>query len=349
MKRISGLFRWLNVLLILATLIAYLSPFVSPAECWPVSVFGLAFPLLFLLNFIFVIFWLIRRNKYFLFSLGCLLLGWNHFHNTVGLNFITSSTTSNQLSIMNFNTRNLSPVYIDKDERVKAKKIKYFEDWIIKNAFDVILFQETAKYRTKRILELMKQPYIYHPDGKSVSIISKYPIINSGNIDFGNRSHLAVWADIKLSAQKIIRFYSLHLKSSNLDRNAIDAVVAGKVKERETWSGIKDLIRDYKNTAYHRADQAEKILEHIRSSPYPVVAGGDFNEPPTSYVYYQFNQYLDDAFRGAGRGLGSTYAGKIPFLKIDYLFHDPHLTIISHNIERMPFSDHYPAKTVLSW
>jgi len=267
----------------------------------------------------------------------------------MGTNLGQSSSTKNQLSVVNFNSRNLASVYINKNEQKKAKQIKRFEDWVIKSSPDVFLLQETATYRTKRILELMKQPHIYHPQGKSVAIISKFPIINSGNIDFGNRSHLAVWTDIKISKEKILRFYSLHLKSSNLNQNAIDAVVAGKVKERETWSGIRELIRDYKNTALYRADQADEIIDHLKNSPYPVVVGGDFNEPPTSYVYYQFNQYLKDAFREAGAGLGSTYAGKIPFLKIDYLFHDPHLQTVSHLIERVPFSDHYPARTVLSW
>ena len=116
-----------------------------------------------------------------------------------------------------------------------------------------------------------------------------------------------------------------------------------------TWSGLWSLIKLYKNHAYIRVGQSQKVLAHIRKSPYPVVVGGDFNETPSSFIYREFNNELKDAFRTAGSGFGSTYAGKIPLLKIDYLFYDPRLRVLEHKIERKPFSDHYPVRTRLSW
>jgi len=278
-----------------------------------------------------------------------MLLGWGHFNSNFGIGGGSSASAKNQISIINFNTRNLRQVYVYKNKKKKAQKVKKFETWLSENKTDIFLFQEMAIYRIKEINKIIQLPYLYQPEGKRVAILSRFPIASSGIIEFNNVNHLALWADIEVAKNKIIRFYSLHLKSSHLDRDAIDALAAGKVREKETWSGIWSLIKVYKNHASARVEQSEKILAHIRKSPYPVVVGGDFNEPPLSYVYQQFHALLEDAFRTAGSGFGSTYAGKIPLMKIDYLFYDPRLRVLEHKIERKPFSDHYPARTRLAW
>jgi len=278
-----------------------------------------------------------------------MLLGWGHFNSNFGIGGGSSASAKNQISIINFNTRNLRQVYVYKNKKKKAQKVKKFETWLSENKTDIFLFQEMAIYRIKEINKIIQLPYLYQPEGKRVAILSRFPIASSGIIEFNNVNHLALWADIEVAKNKIIRFYSLHLKSSHLDRDAIDALAAGKVREKETWSGIWSLIKVYKNHAYARVEQSEKILAHIRKSPYPVVVGGDFNEPPLSYVYQQFHALLEDAFRTAGSGFGSTYAGKIPLMKIDYLFYDPRLRVLEHKIERKPFSDHYPTRTRLAW
>ena len=278
-----------------------------------------------------------------------MLLGWGHFNSNFGINDPSEISKKNQISVVNFNTRNLRHVYQYKDKEKKARQVKEFENWLSVNKIDVFLLQETSKSNIKVINKILKLPHLFQPTGKMVGILSRYPIISSGVIELNSISHLALWADLEITKNKIIRFYSLHFKSSSLDRDAIDAVAAGKVREKETWSGIWGLIKVYKNHASTRAGQSQKVLAHIRKSPYPVVVGGDFNEPPTSYVYQQFNAQLEDAFRTAGNGFGSTYGGKIPMLKIDYLFYDPHLRVLEHKIDRKSFSDHYPMRTRLAW
>ncbi len=278
-----------------------------------------------------------------------MLLGWSHLSSNFGLGSRNSTAEKKQISIINFNTRNLWHVYNHKNKKEKAKQIEDFEKWLSDNKTDIFLFQEVTSNRIREISKIVQLPHVIQPKGKRVAILSRYPVIDSGVIELNSISHLAVWADLKITENKIIRFYTLHLKSSNLNRDAIDAVAAGKVQEKETWSGIWGLIKVYKNHALSRVKQSEKILTHIQTSPYPVVVGGDFNEPPTSYVYHQFNTQLKDAFRTAGRGFGFTYAGKIPFMKIDYLFYDPRLQVLEQQIERKPFSDHYPIRTRLTW
>ncbi|MEM1121891.1 MAG: hypothetical protein AAGJ18_15675, partial [Bacteroidota bacterium] len=78
--------RGLNLLLIGLTFLAYLSPFVDPATFWLFSFLGMAYPWLLFANMLFALFWLSSKKWYFLFSVGCILVGWNHFQSFVGLN-----------------------------------------------------------------------------------------------------------------------------------------------------------------------------------------------------------------------------------------------------------------------
>ncbi|MCC7317284.1 MAG: endonuclease, partial [Bacteroidales bacterium] len=39
-----------------------------------------------------------------------------------------------------------------------------------------------------------------------------------------------------------------------------------------------------------------------------------------------------------------TYAGNLPWLRIDYFFLSKHLKATSSNVIQLPFSDHYPVQ-----
>ena len=94
-----------------------------------------------------------------------------------------------------------------------------------------------------------------------------------------------------------------------------------------------------------REEQANFIAEHIQNSPHPVLVCGDMNDTPNSYAYGQLAKSLKDAFREKGSGLGSTYAGLIPFLRIDYIFTSPNNLVEEFKVVSNSTSDHYPIYT----
>jgi endonuclease/exonuclease/phosphatase family metal-dependent hydrolase len=73
-----------------------------------------------------------------------------------------------------------------------------------------------------------------------------------------------------------------------------------------------------------RARQAEILREHIAASPHPVIVCGDFNDTPLSYSYRLMSKGLKDSFMEKGWGLGTTYAGALPALRIDYILCSQH-------------------------
>ncbi|NRA50359.1 MAG: hypothetical protein HRU12_14605, partial [Phaeodactylibacter sp.] len=58
---------------------------------------------------------------------------------------------------------------------------------------------------------------------------------------------------------------------------------------------------------------------------------------------------LEDAFRESGTGLGTTYAGKIPALRIDYQLYSPVLQALDQNICEENLSDHHSVLVHYAW
>ena len=81
-------------------------------------------------------------------------------------------------------------------------------------------------------------------------------------------------------------------------------------------------------------------MEHVETSPYPVIVCGDFNDTPLSYTYNQFNKSLIDAFRNCSSGIGPTYIGRVPAGRIDYIFHSKSLNSMDFKIQEGEYSDH---------
>ena len=89
-------------------------------------------------------------------------------------------------------------------------------------------------------------------------------------------------------------------------------------------------------------EQLKELLPKINSSPYKNIICCDLNDTPISYAYNQFNNYYKDAFTISGLGVGGTYIGNIPLLRIDYIWHDKDLDSKNFKTHREEFSDHRP-------
>ena len=57
----------------------------------------------------------------------------------------------------------------------------------------------------------------------------------------------------------------------------------------------------------------ERIMNHITSSPYPVILGADMNDTPYSFSYNEFTKLLKNSFEEKGNGFGFTFNGKLFF------------------------------------
>jgi endonuclease/exonuclease/phosphatase family metal-dependent hydrolase len=183
-------------------------------------------------------------------------------------------------------------------------------------------------------------------DHWGMATISRYPIVGKGKIEFPNTnntitSNMCIYSDIKIN-EDTIRVYNVHLQSiqfENEDYTFIENI--GEEKEAQI-KGSKRILGRLKKAFIKRAPQAEAVAAHIKKSPYPVWVCGDFNDPPSSYAYHTISGNLKDSFMESGWGFGSTYAGKFPSFRIDFILHDSKHSSFDYKIINEKFSDHYP-------
>ena len=352
-------FRWANILLILLTLLAYLSSFINPKLSGWLSILGLAYPVLLLLNIGFLFFWIYRRKLTLAVSTFlCILIGWNFLTAIFGVNYFSSTPQSSeqQLSIATYNTRN----YLIKGGYSKEKYTQKINETfqVIKNEEpDIFCGQEfRSTHHNSRIASIIRENLNQFPhitNNKTLIIASKYPIINNGSVTVdGHLKNLNsnIFADIQISNEFIVRVYSLHLESNQVSRTTENIELnTEKLQEKSTWRTIYQILKSIKENQKVRAEQIKTITEHIKGSPYPVIVCGDFNDTPLSYTVRQTN-FLQDNFAKKGKGIGSTYNGNIPFLRIDYILSDSKFKVEEARILReYKASDHFPMMSTVSW
>lgn len=344
MKRIENALRWANALLVLITLTSYLSPYLDPGTFWPVSILGLFYPWLLLLNILCILSWAFLRKPYFWYSTGCLVVGWQFLTNFIGFHSPSSlPPPTESIRVLSYNCHALYPV----DGPRGSWKIRDLSQMIKKYNPDVVLFQEYPIL--KRVADPLAQQlakdcdlgYDFRSSRKSLALFSKYPIGKKEVKYFTNDANGFQYVDIKKDGQTI-RVYNVHLQTNALSNIANQVAKEGNLQEKETWLQIRGMIGRYKRSAKLRGAQAKEIAESIDKSPNPVILGGDLNDVPFSYTFRQLAKPLQDAFHTKGRGLGITFNGSIPALRIDYLMAGPKLEILDHKILHDGHSDHYP-------
>lgn len=321
---------WSNVLIALTTLAGLAASYIDPAEIsWP-QMIGLFMPWLFLANFFFATLWMSLRKKWFWISTLMLALGSYQLTRFVGFHFGKDRVDS-QISLCTFNSQNYN-----KSDHL----IAFLNE--IRDAYqlDFLCLQEvTNSNQLKTFMQNSGLNHHYAEKGKA--ILSRYPIEDSGIIQFDNSVNGCVWIDVVLEGKKV-RIFNLHLKSNKVTQEA-ESMMKDINKDRaKAWTNIKRMLANYGSATKARRNQVQGILETIVDTEHPVIVAGDLNDTPFSFTYQQFANILVDHFKAKGLGIGSTYAGSLPGLKIDYIFADDFLELKDHIILKTEISDHFP-------
>lgn len=325
----------INVLVVFATALAFLTSIVPPDKLWVFTYFGLFYPLLFFINCLFIMLWLFMDVKWIIPSLLTLLLGWNYTTGFIGIRG-GGETTDSSIRVLTYNSHFFRSLSGDKDPNESIKRFfKSIDD------IDLIALQELNYNKINLVMDIYDGYNLIVKKPIRNAIITKHKLIQQGNIDFGTLTNSCIWADIAIK-EDTVRVYSIHLQSNNITSDANKVIKEMDLQEKKTWSGAKSILTKYLKTATERSDQASQIREHAETSPYPVIFLGDFNDPPSSYTYKLMSDNMRDAFREKGSGIGSTYGGKIPFLRIDYIMTDPRIRIMDYKTLEVAHSDHFP-------
>jgi endonuclease/exonuclease/phosphatase family metal-dependent hydrolase len=335
-------------------LFSYLAPYISPRIFWPLAFFGISYPVLLIINLLFVIYWLLRWRMLFIYSFVTILLGINILNNFVQINLKKApGEAKHKLKIMSFNTK-LFDLYNWSHNMETRSKIF---DLLKSESSDIVCMQEfynsdkghfrnldtLVKFQKAKYSHVEYQVSLRGTDHWGMATFSSYPIVNRGHIDFntfGNNS--CMYTDIQVE-EDTIRIYNVHLQSmhfSNNDYKFMEALL--DIKDLSELEGTKSIFRRLKWAFRRRAGQADIIEDHIKSCHYPVIICGDFNDTPASYTYHTLSDGLSDAFLETGNGFGRTYYGKFPSFRIDYILHSKSLQAWDFKTIISELSDHYP-------
>jgi len=328
---------------VIATLLAYISPLVDPKFNWVLSFFGLFYPVFLIFNILFILFWLLKKNSNAWISIVCLVLGWGYINSFFGFNKVPNSDIpKNSLGIVSYNISNASFRNIKSTTKTEKQENKEKVIQVIKsfNEYDILCIQEAGDYAIQILKKELPKHKLFHTEKGSI-ILSKFPILNKGVIDFGTVTNSCLWADLQYN-DLTIRVYSFHLQSNRVSKDAEMIAQNIQLKEKVNWYDIKGILRKFRKYHKSRTEQIEMIAQHAKSCPHPYILAGDLNDPPLSYTYKVLSDIANDAFREKGRGIGTTYAGTIPLLRIDYIFYSDDFECLNFNIPHKDISDHYP-------
>ncbi len=338
------LFVILNVLLVIMTIGSYIAPHVHPSTLGLLPILGLGYPALLFANLIAITVWFFWYKKYTVISLFTLIIGIPSCQKLFTVSLPGSSDKS--ISIATYNANFSKPIVFAPKEDQSTIGANFKAHLKENDHIDILCLQEYGERTSTYIGEAMTFPYRYQLDGKSVAILSKWPIVDRGMVDFKSTSaNICLWADISINNQ-VIRVYTTHLESNRHDGEVPD-VIAETAPEAMSNSALLGVVRHYQKFSIHRVTQAHQMVSHKAESPHPVIICGDMNDTPQSHVYRVLSENMQDSWLDEGLGIGSTFGEKIPALRIDYIFADDNIDILDHNIHRSDFSDHYLVESVV--
>lgn len=349
-KRIILLVNWMVIFLLL---LGFLAGKISPAIIPYLSYFGLAFHVIAVINLGFIIFWLLFRKYYFLYSLIALFLVYQPLSDTFHL--LSKNKTyefGRDFSVMSFNVK-VFDLYNWRQNKKSRDEIFTF---IRSVGPDIGCFQEYFNSSNNYFPvhdslmknQKFKYAHIFYSDKLSnghnfgIATYSRFPIVNKMDIPFIGTHNLAIASDIKIG-DDTLRIINCHLQSVRFlkeDYQFIDSLSV--LSEEERIKGAKGVLERLKAAARIRASQTSTISKQITTSPYPVMLCGDFNDVPASYTYQKLSENLEDSFEQYSLGMGGTYGRFFPPLRIDYVLYQSPIQCKSFRLFRVNLSDHYP-------
>ncbi|MCC9136357.1 endonuclease/exonuclease/phosphatase family protein [Pontibacter silvestris] len=348
----------LNICVVLWVLLGVYCMQVPPYEAWPAAFVAFSLPGALTLNFLFLLYWILRRSWFFILPLLVVILGWNYYARLVPVHISDKEIPegAKTLQVLSYNTH-LFNVYGGKGEEGRNGSSEEMIDWIATHPADVYCLQEfytnrkSDTYNTVNRIGTRYDKYKVFSVSQAgprngeggIAIFSKYPIVAHGDIRFHETSHNRVaWADLDVGGDTI-RVYASHLQSMSIKPEDIENTYSSIGNQAEMEKEGRNVARRLRSGFVARGHQVELLLEHIQQSPYPVIVCGDFNDIPFSYTYNELAKELNNAFVQAGSGIGATYNGPLPFLRIDNQFYSDRLQAYAFETHyEMGLSDHFP-------
>lgn len=346
-KIMVALLTLLAIVGLLAMIISVSSCYIPPKMfVWP-SFFGLAFWEIFFANCLVLLLLVLMWSKKAWISVIALLVS------IVGLSksysFGSSAVEERGLRVMTYNVHNFN--YGDKT------MVDFVNEVIAEvgnQSPDVLCLQEYTHSFKKGLtrnqsIELFAQasgfPYVYYNTKRNFGgnvIYSRYPLQKvSEDTGFGKENIYGVMVSVDAGEKGKFYVANVHLLSYSITDQEIGSLPDVMSEESDTLR--KSVVKKLKDAFVRRSSEIKEVIDGMPKVDAPVIVCGDFNDVPLSYVYRQMCKAgFHDSFVKAGHGIQPSYGGKLPLLRIDYVWGNDYVKPLKYNCIKKKLSDHYP-------
>ncbi len=359
-KAIKSILVGANIVVALFLLIGCYGSALNQETFWFTGLFTLGSFYFLLLLIAFIVFWLFVKPRLMLISIAAIGSCWMPLNEIVQLRLshhFVMKKSNNALRVMSWNVAHFDILEHKTHPEKKVQMISTINEL----QPDVACFQEMVASENDpkainylpdflRKLGMPYYHYSYNPklDFDAVHrfgiiILSRYPLINKQTISFAPRDYNSIFqlADIVKNGDTI-RLFNLHLQSLKFSADNRQYIEEPVITDEANIKKSRSVLAKLKTGFIKRRRQSDLIKAELDQSPYPVIVCGDFNDVPNSYAYNRIGDGLINAYGAKGAGIGSTFDGISPTLRIDNIFADSRFSILQYIRLKKKLSDHFP-------
>lgn len=357
---VKKIFIYANIIVAAFFLLAcFGTPYLNPTQWWYISLLSLAFPFLLLFMILFLLFWLFVKIRFAVFSAIILVIGFRSISVFFAFHISHSFHSEKDPQAIRIVTWNVARfIELRKNNNQGSQtRLKMMEQLREQNA-DILCLQEfqtsvnNPEYynNIEYIRKQLNYPYFYfyyNDDGSmtyySSIIFSRYPIIDSGLVQYPlpTLPDVLLHADIRVN-EDTIRVFTTHLQSLQFKKSDYEKISSiERIEKDSLFIKTKTIGSKLKRGIVYRSIQARIVRDELKKGSHPTLLCGDMNDIPNSYTYATVRGNMQDAFLKKSWGVGRTFTGLSPTLRIDYIFADKNFRILQFDRLAKSLSDHY--------
>ena len=310
------------------------------AELHPrLAIVGLAFPILMVLNLLFIPFWLLFKPRMLVVPLLGMAMCGGYILDYHPLN-LGGKDKEADLTLVSWNVNYMTNAGRD------SSYIGW--DYIKNSTADIICIQEGPRGKaTEEKFDSLKMEGWNIESLGGLRVLSRYPILSNESVPISETKRDHIEQVELLIDEDTVTLFNLHLECNSLTVDERDEY--GDVLKSHNRDALKSeahfLAGKLAVSNHLRGVQTTRLLERMDSLPEgrKVLLCGDFNDTPISNAYHKVDRRLKSAFRQGGAGLGISYLDWRFPVRIDHIFYSDQWQCVDARFDdELPCSDHLP-------
>lgn len=358
--------KYFNFIAALLLILLYSLGSIPPHERFNLWLVNFIIPFALILNIILLVTGILLRKKSSVFFLLALVFGGGYLFSTIGIKSIFKGSHLREVrdfTVLNYNlgsfntrlgsydTGDAKGIENQMNKRSDSLRLSMM-NWVLNSDGDIKCFQEFAFPPSPGDIDLLEA---FHARGYDhyfsaaenrrershfgILIVSRFPIVAHGDVMASKNGYNRIaFVDVRFRGDTV-RVVNVHLQSMQMKN--LHPGLSGNLEDQTRNARV--VLRKLKSGVFERSRQIRELAVFIKTSRYPVVCAGDFNELPYSYSYQMLKKRLYNTFEESGKGFGFTYNGNtLSMLRIDNQFYSSALKSVAfQTLDSVRYTDHF--------